>query len=72
MKFFTIAGNLAHLYYKASNPQYKMNLLELLTYMYFSENHSKYLDDVRHPAKKERKNNEEYTKLEEQIADALA
>ena len=70
MKFFTIAEHLAALYYKASNPQYKLNLLELLDYMHFSENHSKYLDDVRHPAKKKRANNEEYTKLEAEIAAA--
>ena len=67
MKFFTITENLANLYYETDTLSYKMNLFELLLYMNFSENHSKYLDDVRHPAKKKKENNEEYQKLVQAI-----
>ena len=65
MLFFTITSNLAALYYKVSDqlPQYKLNLLDLLCYMNDSEKHSKYLDDIRHPAGK--RSNEEYDKLRE-------
>ena len=52
MKFFTIVKNIAQLYYKVQNPQYKLNVFELLIYINGSDKHSKYLDDVRHPAKK--------------------
>ena len=41
--------------------------MDLLLYMNFSENHSKYLDDVRHPAKKRKENNEEFQKLDQAL-----
>ena len=67
MKFFTITENLCNLYYQTENLQYKMNIMDLLLYMNFSENHSKYLDDVRHPAKKRKENNEEFQKLDQAL-----
>ena len=59
MKFFNVAENLAALYYhKVSNPRYKLSLFNLLSYIRKSSRHSKYLDNVRHPAKKLKDNEE--------------
>ena len=63
MKFFNVAENLAALYYhNVTDPEYKLSLFELLSYMRKSVRHSKYLDNIRHPAKK-LKNNEEHENL---------
>lgn len=58
MKFFDIGKNLASLYYKATKSRHKLKIFKLLSYMQTSENNSRYLSDVKHPAKK-LKNNEE-------------
>lgn len=68
MKFFDIGKNLASLYYKATKTQHKLRLFKLLSYMQTSENCSRYLSDVKHPARK-LKNNEELQKLEDLAAD---
>ena len=62
MKFFDIGKNLANLYYKARKSRHKLNIFKLLSYMQTSEQNSRYLSDVKHPAKK-LKNNEELEKL---------
>ena len=63
MNFFNVAENIAALYYhRVSNPQYKLSLFNLLSYIRKSGRHSKYLDNIRHPAKK-LKDNEEYESL---------
>jgi hypothetical protein len=61
MKFFTIADNIAKLFYSANKAEHKLSVYELLKFMNDSEKHSKYLDDVRHPAKKNRNNDEHAT-----------
>ena len=58
MKFFDIGKNIASLYYKATKPKHKLKIFGLLSYMQTSENNSRYLSDVKHPARK-LKNNEE-------------
>ena len=63
MKFFDFASILAELYYhRVTNPEHKLSLFELLAYMRQSPRHQKYLDNIKHPAKK-LKENEEYENL---------
>lgn len=62
MKFFDIGKNLASLYYKATQSKHKLKIFKLLAYIHTSENNSRYLSDVKHPAKK-LKDNEELQKL---------
>ena len=62
MKFFDIGKNLASLYYKATKSRHKLKIFQLLSFMQTSENNSRYLSDVKHPAKK-LKDNEELIKL---------
>ena len=68
MKFFDIGKNLASLYYKATKSRHKLKIFKLLSYMQTSENNSRYLSDVKHPAKK-LKNNEELQKLQIEVAE---
>lgn len=68
MKFFDIGKNLASLYYKATKSSHKLQIFKLLSYMQTSENNSRYLSDVKHPAKK-LKNNEELQKLQMEVED---
>ena len=62
MKFFDIGKNIASLYYKASRSSHKYKIFNLLSFMQTSENCSRYLSDVKHPARK-LKNNDELEKL---------
>ena len=68
MKFFDIGKNIASLYYKATKPKHKLKIFGLLSYMQTSENNSRYLSDVKHPARK-LKNNEELQKLQAEAAE---
>jgi hypothetical protein len=62
LKFYVIAKNVAALFYAGTKREYKMNAYELLKYIYSSERHAKYLDNVKHPAKN-KKNSREIQEL---------
>ena len=68
MKFFDIGKNLAALYYVTTDKRQKFNIFKLLQFINTSENNSRYLSDVKHPAKKGKKN-EEFEKLQQEIAE---
>jgi hypothetical protein len=58
LKFYVIASNVAALFYAGTKREYKMRAYELLCYIYKSERHQKYLDNVKHPAKSKRNSRE--------------
>lgn len=59
-KFYQIAANINALFEKVQNKKYKGLCYDLIKYIYNSERHSRYLDSVRHPAKRAR--NSEFQK----------
>jgi hypothetical protein len=52
LKFYVLVKNCAALFYHTEDTQNKLKSYELLNYIYSSERHAKYLDNVKHPAKK--------------------
>jgi len=58
LKFYVLAKNVAAAFYAATNKKHQIAALDLLKYIYSSERHAKYLDNVKHPAKKGRQNKE--------------
>lgn len=62
LKFYVLVKNCAALFYHAEDKKNKLAAYELLDYIYSSERHAKYLDNVKHPAKKQ-KNNKEIDEL---------
>lgn len=62
LKFYVLVKNCAALFYHATDNKNKLAAYELLNYIYSSDRHAKYLDNVKHPAKK-LKNNKEIDEL---------
>lgn len=58
LKFYVLAANVASAFYHTSDTQHRIMALDLLKYIYSSDRHAKYLDNVKHPAKKGRQNKE--------------
>ena len=58
LKFYVLAKNVAALFYHTDDRQNQAKALDLLKYIYSSDRHAKYLDNVKHPAKKGRQNKE--------------
>lgn len=54
LKFYVLAKNVAAAFYAATEKKHQIAALELLKYIYSSDRHAKYLDNVKHPAKKGR------------------
>jgi len=52
LRFYVIAKNIAELFYKTDKKEYKLIAFDVLKYIHTSERHAKYLDSVKHPAKK--------------------
>ena len=50
--FYEVSTNMAKLFYKVDNPQYRKSAYDILCYIYKDKNHSKYLEQVNHPAKR--------------------
>lgn len=64
LKFYVIVKNCAQLFYSTNDKKNKIKAYELLNYIYSSERHAKYLDNVKHPAKA-KKNSKEILELYE-------
>jgi hypothetical protein len=58
LKFYVLAKNVAALFYHTEDRHNQAKALDLLKYIYSSDRHAKYLDNVKHPAKKGRQNKE--------------
>lgn len=58
LKFYVLVKNCAALFYHTNDKHNKLAAFELLNYIYSSERHAKYLDNVKHPAKKGKKDKE--------------
>lgn len=58
LKFYVLVKNCAALFYHAEDKNNKLAAFELLNYIYSSDRHAKYLDNVKHPAKKAGKDKE--------------
>ena len=58
LKFYVIAKNVAQLFYVATMRESKLACYDLLHYIYTSDRHGKYLDNVKHPAKKAKQSRE--------------
>jgi hypothetical protein len=72
LKFYVLAKNVAALFYHTQDKRNKIKALELLKYIFESDRHAKYLDNVKHPAKKGRQNKEvldELYQFTQQFAD---
>ena len=54
LKFYVLAKNVANCFYHANDRTHKLATFDLLKYIYTSDRHAKYLDNVKHPAKKGR------------------
>ena len=52
LKFYVIAKNVAALFYHTPKKEFRLLSLDLLRYIHRTERHTKYLDNVKHPAKK--------------------
>lgn len=52
LKFYVLVKNCAALFYHSNNNKRKIQAYELLNYIYSSDRHAKYLDNVKHPCKK--------------------
>jgi hypothetical protein len=53
-----LVKNCAALFYHTNVNKLKVAAYELLNYIYSSERHAKYLDNVKHPCKKQKNNKE--------------
>ena len=58
LKFYVLVKNCAALFYHTSDQHNKLAAFELLNYIYSSDRHAKYLDNVKHPCKKQKKDKE--------------
>lgn len=58
LKFYVLGAKVAALFYAAKEKKHKHAVLALLRYMHDNADHSKYLDSVKHPAKRGRANQE--------------
>jgi len=59
LKFYVLAKKVAETFWAAKelgNIQHQKAAFDLLDYIYTSDKHVKYLDNVKHPAKKGRQN----------------
>jgi hypothetical protein len=54
LKFYVLVKNVAAAFYAAKEMKHQVATLDLLKYIFFSDRHAKYLDNVKHPAKKGR------------------
>jgi hypothetical protein len=54
LKFYVLAKNVANCFYHAHDRTHILATFDLLKYIYTSDRHAKYLDNVKHPAKKSR------------------
>ena len=66
LKFYVIAKNIASLFYHTTDKRNKIKAYELLSYIYSSDRHAKYLDNVKHPAKA-KKNSKDIIELYQNI-----
>ena len=68
LKFFVLGARVAALFYHTTEIKYQYMTLQLLEYMYESDQHNKYLDNVKHPAKNNRTNTEVKAKIHAYMA----
>ena len=54
LKFYVLAKNVANCFYHAHDRTHILATFDLLKYIYTSDRHAKYLDNIKHPAKKGR------------------
>ena len=56
LKFYVLAANVANLFYVAEEREHQLAAYDLIKFIY--QKHEKYLDNVKHPAKKGRQSRE--------------